>query len=251
MMDSLRLFLFVLKTVKNSTVKDIMKHKSLHNRRCMTVNGAFLVRGKGYNSSGVQYSPAHQPSAMRDSTLSILLLFILGFMSTSLYWSYYFFGPGSRPCQSEDPLTLGKRINTFKTHTVQLPSVISADADDDEEPAKEEGTGSKEKHNSEVKGLVFPPDRIPIAIEENQSTWDEAVKNFDKLRPKMDFNRLHFVHVPKAGGTSMNILLRQLMCEKDSIANKDCCVPGVCYKKRRCDVMVGCYGHIPNRYDYR
>ena len=88
---------------------------------------------------------------------------------------------------------------------------------------------------------------MPIQYEVNESVWDKSVKEFKEQKSPMDFSRLHFVHVPKAGGTSFNILLRQMMCERDPEENRDCCEPGICYKKRRCDVMVGCYGHLPNR----
>lgn len=38
---------------------------------------------------------------------------------------------------------------------------------------------------------------------------------------------LHFIHIPKCGGTSMTAILREVACKADPIGNVDCCTnPG-------------------------
>jgi hypothetical protein len=62
--------------------------------------------------------------------------------------------------------------------------------------------------------------------------------------------QVHFIHIPKCGGTSMTTVLREMMCSVDPISNKDCCTnPGFCEFSagRRCSVIKGCINHFPNR----
>ena len=59
---------------------------------------------------------------------------------------------------------------------------------------------------------------------------------------------LHFIHIPKCGGTSMTSILRQVACEVDSERNEDCCTnPGFCdfHAHRRCTSIKGCINHFP------
>lgn len=61
---------------------------------------------------------------------------------------------------------------------------------------------------------------------------------------------IHFIHVPKCGGTTMTAALRQVMCELDRKKNHDCCTnPGFCdhNSQKRCSVIKGCINHFPNR----
>ena len=61
---------------------------------------------------------------------------------------------------------------------------------------------------------------------------------------------LHFIHIPKCGGTSMTAILRELACYLDSERNIDCCTnPGFCdwHAFRRCEAIKGCINHFPQR----
>jgi hypothetical protein len=68
------------------------------------------------------------------------------------------------------------------------------------------------------------------------------------------WKQIHFIHVPKCGGTSMTSLLRDIQCHSDPVGNADCCLnPGFCdwHAHRRCSTIMGCINHFPNRYGYR
>jgi hypothetical protein len=63
--------------------------------------------------------------------------------------------------------------------------------------------------------------------------------------------KIHHIHIPKCGGTSMTTILRAVMCLVDPIKNADCCLnPGFCdhFAQRKCSVIKGCINHFPNRY---
>ena len=71
-----------------------------------------------------------------------------------------------------------------------------------------------------------------------------------KRRRKDEKFDLHFIHIPKCGGTTMTTILRQIECALDPVKNADCCLnPGFCdwHAKRRCAVIQGCINHFPNR----
>lgn len=49
---------------------------------------------------------------------------------------------------------------------------------------------------------------------------------YDKTDKKRGFD-VHFIHIPKCGGTSMTAILREVACKLDPSRNKDCCTnPG-------------------------
>jgi hypothetical protein len=64
------------------------------------------------------------------------------------------------------------------------------------------------------------------------------------------FSDIHFVHIPKCGGTTMTTVLRQIQCVVNPVKNVDCCTnPGFCdwHAHRRCESIKGCINHFPNR----
>lgn len=65
---------------------------------------------------------------------------------------------------------------------------------------------------------------------------------------KLDFDEMHFIHIPKCGGTTMTAVLRQFQCQRNPEKNKDCCTnPGFCdwHAMRRCSTIKGCINHFP------
>ena len=61
---------------------------------------------------------------------------------------------------------------------------------------------------------------------------------------------LHFIHIPKCGGTSMTGILREVLCTIDPERNQDCCTnPGFCdyNDNRKCNAIRGCINHFANR----
>jgi hypothetical protein len=61
---------------------------------------------------------------------------------------------------------------------------------------------------------------------------------------------LHFIHIPKCGGTSMTAILREVACTIDPARNVDCCTnKGFCdyNDNKRCNSIRGCINHFPNR----
>lgn len=89
----------------------------------------------------------------------------------------------------------------------------------------------------EVEEDDTPP---PVRISTPPPTKKGKNKQFD----------LHFIHIPKCGGTTMTSILRQIECALNPVKNADCCLnPGFCdwHAKRRCSVIQGCINHFPNR----
>ena len=78
----------------------------------------------------------------------------------------------------------------------------------------------------------------------------EAISLYsDPSQPKK-FTTLHFIHVPKCGGTTMTSIMRKIECVMDPVANVDCCTnPGFCdwHALRRCSAIKGCTNHFAQR----
>lgn len=84
---------------------------------------------------------------------------------------------------------------------------------------------------------------------------DKAIQPASALplasEPSLDFDEIHFIHIPKCGGTTMTAVLRQIQCQRDSVKYSDCCLnPGFCdwHAFRRCSSIKGCINHFPQRY---
>jgi hypothetical protein len=95
---------------------------------------------------------------------------------------------------------------------------------------------------------VSKPDRpniipeLPLQVATIPPTQQPYDKSF--------FQEIHFVHIPKCGGTTMTAVLRQIQCNLDPVTNADCCLnPGFCdwHAHRRCKSISGCINHFPNR----
>ena len=76
----------------------------------------------------------------------------------------------------------------------------------------------------------------------------EAELNY--FHSKKESFDIHFIHIPKCGGTTMTAILRQVVCQLDKVKNSDCCInPGFCdwHAHRRCASIRGCINHFPER----
>jgi hypothetical protein len=67
-------------------------------------------------------------------------------------------------------------------------------------------------------------------IDEVQISPKKLTENFSSMQPYNKVNgssELHFIHIPKCGGTSMTAILREVVCKANPIENVDCCTnPG-------------------------
>ncbi len=97
----------------------------------------------------------------------------------------------------------------------------------------------------------------PIIFEQKHELYEQcpgikypeaqALLPFKKTKGSFD---MHFIHVPKCGGTSMTAILREIACKMDPNRNTDCCTnPGFCdwWTFQRCASIRGCTSHIPQR----
>ena len=108
--------------------------------------------------------------------------------------------------------------------------------------AMEEIIKSEQSSDSKANDLESSSPKLEIKSSKTQIELNKSPKGGE------DF---HFVHIPKCGGTSMTIVLRQVACNLDPLRNKDCCKnPGFCdwHAFRRCSSIKGCINHFPNRY---
>ena len=95
---------------------------------------------------------------------------------------------------------------------------------------------------------------VPPFIDLRHQHFDAVVRIPNSSKPNKKNSPLvdlHFIHVPKCGGTSMTAVLRQIVCAIDNVTNSDCCTnPGFCdwWAHRRCAAIRGCTDHFPQRY---
>lgn len=89
----------------------------------------------------------------------------------------------------------------------------------------------------------------PLRTNKLNAKFHKELAHLWSAKPKNAMD-LHFIHIPKCGGTSMTTILRQVACEVDSDRNEDCCTnPGFCdfHAHRRCASIKGCINHFPQR----
>eukprot|EP01041_Mallomonas_annulata_P003839 gene3839-7645_t len=104
-----------------------------------------------------------------------------------------------------------------------------------------ENTKTDEIYNSNI------PQSISYSIKKLENT---AAITVTQTESKFMPSEMHFVHIPKCGGTSMTAVLREVACHLDPAKNEDCCTnPGFCdwHAKRRCKMIKGCINHFPQR----
>jgi hypothetical protein len=102
----------------------------------------------------------------------------------------------------------------------------------------------------EMKSTDISSTVVPTLVSLSPVLMTESVPVAPPSYDKSFFKQIHFVHIPKCGGTTMTAVLRQVQCELNPVTNADCCKnPGFCdyHAFRRCESIKGCINHFPNR----
>ena len=98
---------------------------------------------------------------------------------------------------------------------------------------------TKLNRTNPVPSSLNPSTRPGLGVGLDRSDSLSPLKPWKKKKGAID---LHFIHIPKCGGTSMTAILRQVLCQIDPERNIDCCTnPGFCdwHAFRRCAAIRG------------
>ena len=147
-----------------------------------------------------------------------------------------------------------------QTTTLPVPETVSSLVNEEKKP--ESAAGSAAAPNSDsfrnvslpiinrtspVPSSLYPTTR-PAGLGTGLGPGKELNNRSDSLSPLKPWKKkkgaidLHFIHIPKCGGTSMTAILRQVLCQIDPERNIDCCTnPGFCdwHAFRRCEAIRG------------
>jgi hypothetical protein len=94
--------------------------------------------------------------------------------------------------------------------------------------------------------------RLPLLVKIDQKVKTKATiipyklpvhPYYDKSDKKRGFD-VHFIHIPKCGGTSMTAILREVACKLDPSRNEDCCTNPGAYRIIYIYVFTDMYRHI-------
>jgi hypothetical protein len=193
------------------------------------------------NMSSSGLSSTFNPSLLRkfNYCLLFILMFILASVTLIVFQAHI---------PSMDEIDAAKmkesfsrflhRGNNSQPHTTGKNSVISS--------IPSSPPSEVERKDTEISSTVapFPPSSSPVV--KKADSVPVSSPSYDKSF----FKQIHFVHIPKCGGTTMTAVLRQVQCELDPVTNADCCKnPGFCdyHAFRRCESIKGCINHFPNR----
>jgi hypothetical protein len=146
----------------------------------------------------------------------------------------------SKPSQN-DILSILKNHETY----TEIINKVKRYIEDRTHPSSKSSSSDNNKKNvtQSIGPLSILQDRSPKKVTANSI----PIPGKKKQKGAID---IHFIHIPKAGGTSMTSILRQVVCQIDQDRNDDCCTnPGFCdwHAFRRCKAIKGCTDHFPNR----
>lgn len=133
-------------------------------------------------------------------------------------------------------------FSSFSTSSIQ--NVVSGFY-----PRKQAPKSSESVPATAVSSTLTPP-APPFPLPTHHPT---AIVTSSLSLVEFDYEEIHFVHIPKCGGTTMTAVLRQIQCQRDTAKNSDCCLnPGFCdwHAFRRCASIKGCINHFPQRLAY-
>ena len=144
---------------------------------------------------------------------------MIGFLSLT----FYAISDSSNNSSLKDSLFQSFRINN------SIIPVIKR-SDPQVAPSKTEVVGQKDTIESNENGAVETKSKVANEITDDVSTEDLLDTRPSKIRNRDVISRqyIHFIHIPKCGGTTMTIILRQMQCVRDPVKNADCCTnPGI------------------------
>lgn len=144
------------------------------------------------------------------------------------------------------PISNPPKKSNSKSLSIQLEDRLKLPEPHPQAPDTQDSTSSNNKKSLEEHNKLKPPPKK----NNNNNNKKKQTKNDGKKKKKPGSVDLHFIHIPKCGGTSMTTILRQVACKMDPEKNVDCCTnPGFCdwHAFRRCSAIRGCTDHFPNR----
>lgn len=90
--------------------------------------------------------------------------------------------------------------------------------------------------NSKTSTIENKIDAKIIKKNKNETSKSNVHLNPQRISPLEPYHKqkgafdMHFIHIPKCGGTSMTAILREVACKIDPLRNDDCCTnPGIIY----------------------
>jgi hypothetical protein len=158
--------------------------------------------------------------------LLFFALLVIGFLSIT----FYSYSDSSSTINLRDSL-----FRSFRINNVIIPAIVSSSESHviktNSEEKDQKGKDSDAKGTNDNQLHV---DTVKVGKEHNDdvSTEDILDTRPSKIRNRDIINRqyIHFIHIPKCGGTTMTIILRQMQCNRDPVKNVDCCTnPGIFY----------------------
>lgn len=179
------------------------------------------------------YKKSHNSKVQSNSSRCRTCLIILALLTVGLISLFF---TSLIDVQKLEDKIIG---STIKTETSTTPTTKK-----EKELIRKEPIQSIISDSSSVSRTVDNVDRSNGVIS------SKVEKQFPLIKQAQN-GEIHFIHIPKCGGTTMTTILRQIQCAVDPVQNADCCLnPGFCdwHAHRRCSTIKGCINHFPQRY---
>ena len=141
---------------------------------------------------------------------------MIGFLSLT----FYSISDSSNNSSLRDSL-----FRSFRINNIIIPVINNGDPP--VTPIKNEVVDQKEtisdtrgnNENENKKIIVGKETNDDVSTEDILDTRPSKIRNRDVISRQY----IHFIHIPKCGGTTMTIILRQMQCIRDPVKNADCC----------------------------
>lgn len=148
---------------------------------------------------------------------------MIGFLSLT----FYSISDSSSTINLRDSLFRSFRINNVLSPVIESGDlqVVTNNGEEVEQTDKD-----SDKKGTNNNPLIRVENKEGNEKNDDVSTEDILDNRPSKIRNRDVINRpyIHFIHIPKCGGTTMTIILRQMQCNRDPAKNVDCCTnPGI------------------------